>query len=370
MKKSLKDLKVALVTDWLTNLGGAEKVLQSVAEIFPDAPIFTTVVNKSRIGDLALKDIRTSYLQKLHVRKFQLLLPFMPRAIESLDLSEYDLVISFSSSVAKGVLTTSGQTHVCYIHSPMRYLWEPFFDTRFKRVPFFLKPLVGGMLHRLRIWDSVTSSRPDVYIANSKTTYDRVKKYYRRGAEILYPPVDMSNFSLSAEKQDFYVCAGRMVHYKRFDLLVDTFKKMPTKRLVVIGDGSERASLERSAQEFSNIEFKDPVSDYELSCILGAARGLLFPQKEDAGIISLEAFASGTPVIAYRAGGALDVVREGVNGVFFDEQTPKALQNAIEDFEKKTWDPKKIRDSAVGYDVENFKKQFEGILEGAVLFHQ
>ncbi len=391
MKGNLKSLKIALVTDWLTNLGGAEKVLKAVSDIFPEAPIYTTVVNQENVGDLAKKDIRTSWLQKIPIfnKKHQLLLPKLPHAIESLDLSEYDLIISFSSCVAKSVITTPEQTHICYIHSPMRYAWEPEFDDRFKRIPRIFKPLTNRLLRKLRDWDSKTSDRPDLYIANSTTTQGRVRKYYGRDTEVLYPPVEVRDFQLFDEtlentprplihqltggvtsstsrklyKTDYFICVGRMVAYKKFDLLVKTFKKLPEKRLVFVGDGPERKDLQKLAEGGENIEFRGEVPFAELKKTLSHAKALLLPQKEDAGIVQLEAFASGIPVVGYQDGGLCDVLIEGTNGVFFSDQTPESVIQALEKFKKSAWDPVKIRETAQKYDTKKFQQKFMKIME-------
>lgn len=366
MKHNLKNLKVALVTDWLTNLGGGEKVLKAIADVFPDAPIYTTMVNKKKIGDLAKHEIRTSFLQKIPVlnKKHQLLLPLLPMAIESLDLSEFDLILSFSSSVAKSVKKTrENQLHICYIHSPMRYAWEPAFDERFKKIPKFLSPIVDYMLHRLRLWDKETCTRPDLYIANSTTTQSRVQKYYRQDSTVLYPPVEISNFPLSDKKKDYYLGVGRMVPYKKFDLLVETFRQLPNKKLILSGVGSERKHIEQLAQGYPNIEIIGEVSQTELAELYAKAKAFILPQKEDAGIVQLEAIASGTPVIAFKAGGALDIIKERVNGVFFDKQTSESLSQAIEKFEKQEWNQKKIRASILLYDTKTFQKDFVGIVE-------
>ncbi len=367
MNEFFKGKNIALVTDWLTNLGGAEKVVKAISDVFPEAPIYTTVVNYDNIGDFADRDIRPSFLQKTMMinKKFQLLLPWFPRAVESLDLSEFDIVISFSSSVAKGVLTNSDQLHVCYIHSPMRYAWEPFFDDRFKRVPRFLKPLSDKLLHKMRIWDYVSAVRPDVYIANSRTTQGRIKKYYRRDTQVLYPPVKVDDFEVGKEKGDYYLGLGRMVHYKRFDLLVKAFQKDLNKKLVLIGDGSERDDLELMAQEYRNIKFVGEIEDEEVRKYLCNAKALLLPQKEDAGIVQLEAFSAGVPVIAYKAGGILDVLEEGTNGIFFDDQTPESLLDSVERFEGMKWDKKAIRNIAKEYDTKVFQQKFLAAVEAA-----
>ncbi len=356
-------MKIALVTDWLTNLGWWEKVLKAISDIYPNAPIYTTVVNKEKIWDLKNREIRTSFLQKIPIlnKKHQLLLPLLPKAIESLDLSEFDIIISFSSSIAKSVITNTNQIHICYIHSPMRYAWEPFFDKRFKKIPVILKPVVSYLLHKLRLWDKKTSDRPDLYIANSTTTQARVKKYYGLNTEVLYPPVELSNFKIS-NKEDYYLWVWRMVDYKKFDLIVNTFKELKNKKLILIWNGPERKKLEEISKDCKNIKFIGRVSDKELNEYYSKAKAFILPQKEDAGIVQLEAMASGTPVLAYKAWGALDVVKEDVNWVFFVNQSVEDLIWAINKFETLKFDSNKIRESVEKYDIKKFQERFELIV--------
>ena len=409
MNQDLKNLKVALVTDWLTNLGGAEKVVKVISDLFPEAPIYTTVVNRDNIGDLAKRDIRTSWLQHIPVlnKKHQFLLPLLPKAIESLDMSEYDLVISFSSAVAKSVITTPEQTHICYIHTPIRYVWEPDFDDRFRRFPKFTKPAINWLLERIKKWDYETRHRPNFYIANSTTTQARVKKYYGLDTEVLYPPVETKDFSPLLTKQglgevsdqpektdnsspsstspslplsrggiekanDYYLAIGRLVTYKKFDLLVETFKQLPNKKLFIIGSGPEEKSLKTQAQDCANIVFMGQLPFSELKAYLAGAKALLLPQKEDAGIVQLEAFASGIPVIGFKEGGLTDVLMEGVNGVFFEKQEPKSVIEAIKKFENvetgfkpvsSNWNKEKIRVTALPYDTKEFQENFVKIVE-------
>jgi glycosyltransferase involved in cell wall biosynthesis len=358
-------VKIAFVTDWLTNIGGGEKVLKAISDLFPNAPIFTTVTDYKNTPLFQGRNIQTSFLQKIPYfhKKHQILLPFLPLAIESLDVSEYDVVVSFSSSVAKSVLTHPGQKHICYIHSPMRYAWEPFFDKRFHKVPKVFMPLVDSLLYRLRLWDKASCNRPDLYIANSSLTQQRVKKYYQCDSLVLYPPVNKECFYISKKKKDYYLAVGRMVVYKKFDLLIDAFKQMPDKELIVLGDGPEKKTLMQSAQGTKNIQFLSSQNDDELKQLYSEARAFLLPQKEDAGIVQLEAMASGTPVIAFKEGGALDVLQEDINGVFFKEQTPKSLIQAIGVFEKKNWNSDKIRLSIADYDIKKFQNNFMKIIE-------
>ncbi|HPO05688.1 MAG TPA: glycosyltransferase [Candidatus Gracilibacteria bacterium] len=354
-------MKVALVTDWLTVLAGGEKVLKAVADIFPTAPIFTTVTNPAKIGEFNQREIHTSFLQKVPYfhKKHQMWLPLLPYAIESLDLKGYDLVISFSSCVAKSVITHPHQCHICYIHSPMRYVWEPYLDARINLLPKFLHPLTHALYSRLRVWDKSTSSRPDLYIANSLTTQARVRRYYEKDTKILYPPVDLSRFKLADQKADFYLAAGRMVPYKSFDLLIDTFRTLPERQLKIIGDGVDRPRLMKLAKDCPNIEFLGRVSDEVMTDTYSKAKYFLLPQMEDAGITQIEALASGTPVIAFKAGGALDVIQDQENGLFFAEQTVEALAQKIVEADQFTqWDSQKLRDSVARYDVKIFQNNF------------
>jgi glycosyltransferase involved in cell wall biosynthesis len=357
--------KVALVTDWLTNLGGGEKVLEAISDLFPSAPLFTTVVNHKNIGKLSQRKIIPSFLQKIPVLKnhHQFLLPLLPLAIESFDLSSYDLVISFSSSIAKSVLTHPHQIHICYIHSPMRYAWEPFFDKRFSSFPKIFHPAIHLLLHSLRNWDQVSSLRPDLYITNSSTTEKRVQKYYNRDSKILYPPVDISEYPLHTEKKEYYLGLGRMVSYKKFDLLVETFRYFPEKTLVLIGDGPERKRLSKIIEKCPNILLKTSVSHAEKVRLYQEAKAFILPQKEDAGIVQLEACSTGTPVIAFQEGGALDVIQEGINGVFFQEQTKESLIDAVLRFEQMCFQPEKVRESVACYDLKVFQKKFLEMVE-------
>lgn len=371
MKPSLKNLKIALVTDWLTNLGGAEKVVQVISDLFPKAPIYTTVANKDNIGDLAKRDIRTSFLQHIPVlnKKHQFLLPLLPKAIESLDLKEYDLVISFSSAVAKGIITTPQQTHICYIHTPIRYVWEPVFDDRFRRFPKFSKPAINLMLNRIKKWDYETRNRPNLYIANSTTTQARVKKYYDLETKVLYPPVEVKNFipvitnKEQRIKKEYYIAIGRLVTYKKFDLLVESFKHLLDKKLIIIGSGPEEKSLRTQAKGSANIIFLGQLPFDQLKNYLSHAKAFILPQKEDAGIVQLEAFASGVPVVGYKDGGLTDVLQEGVNGMFFEEQTLESVLGVLKKFEEMEWDKEKIRETVLTYDTGRFQENFLGIVE-------
>ncbi len=336
-------MKVAIIHDWLTVSGGAEKVLAEMIACFPQADIFTVVdfLPETFRDFLQGKSVQTTFIQRLpfarkHYRAF---LPLMPFAIEQIDLSGYDLVLSASHAVAKGVLTGPDQLHVSYIYSPMRYAWDlqhQYLETAgLKGVRGWL---ARALLHRMRIWDYVSAARIDHVVASSKYIARRVHKVWRRESELIYPPVDASGFTMSDEKEDFYLTASRFVPYKRIDLIVESFTQMPEKKLVVIGDGPEFKHVQAKAAAFSNIELKGYLPTDELKQYLRRAQAFVFAAEEDFGILPLEAQASGTPVIAFGRGGALETVRgldqADPTGIFFYEQTVDAICAAVKLFEQ------------------------------------
>jgi len=346
--------RVAIIHEWLTTFGGSEKVLAALLALFPDADLFAVVdflPSEDRLKLLG-KRAQTSFVQHLPyaAKRYRSYLPLMPLAIEQFDLSAYDLVISSSHAVAKGVLTGPGQVHVCYCHTPMRYAWD--LQHQYlcesglaKGLKSFLARL---MLHYIRLWDSRTAAGVDLFIANSAYIARRIEKTYRREAVIVHPPVDVEAFPLSFEKEDFYLTASRMVPYKRMDIIVEAFARMPERRLVVIGDGPEMTKLRALGRE--NIVFLGYQEDQVLRDYLQRARGFVFAAEEDFGILPVEAQACGTPVIAYGAGGALETVLPVGNsqgmpatGVFFAEQTPAAVCAAISRFEVLRFDPRSCR---------------------------
>jgi len=371
--KAFPDLRVAIVADWLTNFGGAESVVQSFVNIFPQADIFTTVFHPAEMKTLAHTRVRTSFLQKLPKflrRRHQLLLPFLPSAIESLNLSDYDLVLSSSSFVAKGVLTNPETLHICYCHTPTRYLWDSW-QEYLREFPLprgtnWLKHFLPSFLSRLRKWDRFAAERPDVYLANSQFIAARIKKYYDKEAQVLPPPVDFERFAahIDTPQQKYFLAMGRMTPYKRFDLLIETFRKLPQKTLKIVGDGPDLRRLKKLAGNALNIEFLGFVPDSELPPILAAARAFLFPQIEDAGISLLEAMAAGTPAIALENGGAVDIIEEGVNGIFFPEQKVDALLEAIQHFERLEFSSEKIQDSVRAFRREKFEEGIQKFCEG------
>lgn len=325
-------MKVAIVHYWLVNMRGGEKVVEALGELFPQADIYTHVYDPSAISE-ALKrhTIKTTFIQRLPfaTRHYQSYLPLMPLALEQLDLRGYDLVISSESGPAKGIIVAPETLHVCYCHTPMRYVWDMYHDYLAGTgalARFIIRPLI----HYLRLWDLTTAARVDHFITNSAYVARRVRKHYRREAEVIHPPVDTEAFAPAAECGDFYLMVGQLVRYKRADIAVEAFRRM-NKRLIVIGDGEQLPALERTAAPSVTLLGRQPFSvirDHYARC-----KALIFPGEEDFGIVPVEAMASGRPVIAYGRGGAMETVVEGVTGLFFDQQTPESLIEAVERYE-------------------------------------
>jgi glycosyltransferase involved in cell wall biosynthesis len=370
--------RVAIIHEWLTTYGGSEKVLAALLALFPDADLFAVVDFLSSEDRLKLhgKQAQTSFVQHLPyaAKRYRSYLPLMPLAIEQFDLSAYDLVISSSHAVAKGVLTGPGQVHVCYCHTPMRYAWD--LQHQYLRESGLAKGvksfLARLMLHYIRLWDSRTAAGVDLFIANSAYIARRIEKTYRREAAIVHPPVDVEAFPLCFEKEDFYLTASRMVPYKRIDIIVEAFTRMPERRLVVIGDGPEMTKLRALGRE--NIVFLGYQEDQVLRDHLQRARGFVFAAEEDFGILPVEAQACGTPVIAYGAGGALETVLPVGNfqgmpatGVFFAEQTPAAVCAAISRFEVLRFDPRNCRIWAERFSHSAFAAAISEQLDALVL---
>jgi len=359
----LRKLKIAIVCDWLTNFGGAEKVILALHRLFPSAPIYTPVYNAAKMHGFEDARIITSYLQHfpLAAQKHQLYLPFYPRVFEQYNLDDFDIVISSSHSCAKGIITKPSTMHVCYCHSPMRYAWE---DSINYINDYEINPLIKiaakYSIHKLRLWDRLSAERVDHFIANSKTVQKRIYKYYRKPSSVIHPFVDVGQFPLSRKRQDYFLAAGRLIPYKKFDLIVETFNrlKLPLK---IVGTGVSFNKLRDMAG--SNIEFLGFVNNKELSELYQNAKAFIFPQIEDFGITPLEAMATGCPVIAHNQGGALETVIDNKTGIFFDEQTPESLAAAITRFNKNRFDPEKIRNHASGFDIEVFNSKILEYLE-------
>lgn len=337
-------MRIAIVHDWLTTYTGAERVLEQLLQMYPQADLFS-VCDFLPSSDRAFLSGRvpiTTFIQHLPAARtrYRNYLPLMPLAIEQLDLSGYDMVISSSHAVAKGVLTGPDQLHVSYVHTPIRYAWDLQHQyLRESGLESGLKSwLARYLLHRIRLWDSRTANGVDVFVANSAFVARRIWKTYRRQAEIVYPPVDVDRFTLDESKGDYYVTASRLVPYKRVSLIVEAFASMPGRQLKVIGDGPEYKKIQRIADGHPNIELLGYQSDDKLSECVSKARAFLFAAEEDFGISPVEAQACGTPVIAFGRGGVLETVR-GLDspvptGLFFSEQTVTSVAEAVERFER------------------------------------
>lgn len=356
-------MKIALIHEHLAQDGGAEKVLMVFQELYPDAPTHTLVYNPARANSAFLnKDIRTSFLQKLPfgVKKYQWYLPLMPLAVEQYDLMDYDLVLSSVSAFAKGVITRPDAVHICYCHSPTRYLWT---DTRqyIEALPYnrLFKRLILSRLPSLRVWDRLAADRVDYFIANSKTVQDRIRKYYRRDSTIIYPPVDVDRFTPSDTVEKFFLIGGRLVAYKRYDLAIQAFNRLGLP-LKIFGSGPEEKRLRSMAK--GTIEFLGKVGDLELRKLMSQATAFIHPQEEDFGITAVESMAAGRPVIAYARGGALETVIPNKTGVFFDEQSWEALADAVLRFKPSDYHPQEIRAWAETFSRPRFAEQIRAFV--------
>ncbi|MFH1172898.1 MAG: glycosyltransferase [bacterium] len=353
-------MKVALVHDYLNQDGGAEKVLKVLQAIFPEAPIHTLIYDEEKLGHIFKPDkVRPSYIQTLPWGKtlYKWFLPLMASAIESFDFSGYDLVISSSSAFAKGVITRPGTKHICYCHTPTRYLWS---DTHqyIEELSYnkLIKKIIPYILTRLRLWDRLAAERPDYFLANSQEVQKRIKKYYHRDSDLIHPPVETERFSINSQLGNYYLIGGRLVPYKRYDLAVQAFNKLGIP-LKIFGEGPELAKLKKIAKD--NIKFVGKVNDEQLSRLYAQCLAFIHPQEEDFGITAVEAMASGRPVIAYASGGALETVIDGVTGKFFDEQSWEALADTIIRFKPEEYNPQAIREHARKFDVEVFKRKIQ-----------
>ena len=329
--------KVALVHDWLVGNGGGERVLYDFHQLFPDAPIYTLVYDEQKAPNWTKTcDIRTTYIQKWPGAKshHKLLLSFMPKAWESVDLNEYDLVLSSCSSCCKGVITRPESIHICYCHSPIRYVWDLYFDY-LKSSGFFKQKMMRLIIHKVRMWDYLAAQRPDYFIANSNFVNNRICKYYRRDAATIYPATAGANSDRSCLSRggEYYLVISRFVGYKRIDLAIDACNKLQRK-LIVVGSGGEAEDTLRNSAG-STIEFRRNISDEELKDLYIHARAFLFPGIEDFGLTPIEAMSYGVPVIAYGRGGALETVQDGITGLHFNNQSVDGLVDCMLEFENK-----------------------------------
>jgi glycosyltransferase involved in cell wall biosynthesis len=363
MFSSINNLRIALVHDWLLNIGGAERVLKTLHEIFPPAPVYTLFYDK-KFTDKFIPDadIRPSFLQKTYraMGTHKLLLPLLPTAIESLDLSEYDLVISSSVSFSKGLILKPKTRHICYCYSPMRQVWD--WHAEYKKEPHVVPKLATALMqHFFRIWDRLASTRVDEFVAISENVRQRISKYYGRDSTVIYPPVELDNqftkrYTLNAKR--FFLIVSRLFKHKNIDIAVEAFNKLEWP-LVVIGDGPELNRLKKQAG--SNIKFlgyqsDDTVRDYYVECL-----AFILPQEEDFGITPIEAMSYGKPVLALKRGGALEYMQEGINGEFFEDPTEEVLADGArrlkEGIEAGKYNPEIIKKTTERFSAERFKEE-------------
>ncbi|OKL39620.1 glycosyltransferase family 4 protein [Pontibacter flavimaris] len=362
-------MKIAIVHEWFVEYAGSERVVEQLLQLYPDADLFSVIdfMPEHLRAHMLHKSPTTTFIQKLpfarkHYRNY---LALMPLAIEQLDVSAYDLVISSSHAVAKGVITHAGQVHICYCHSPIRYAWDLYHQ--YLRESGLAKGLKGfiakSILHYIRMWDYTTANRPDAFVANSAYIARRIKKVYNREAAVIYPPVDVESFSLVAAKEDFYLTASRLVPYKKVDLIVETFAKQPDKKLIVIGDGPDFNKIKAKAT--NNIVLMGYQPFDVLKDHMQRAKAFVFAAEEDFGIIPVEAQACGTPVIAFGKGGACETVAHGSTGVLYQEQSIASLSEAISLFERNAadFDPLLIRKNAERFSAGVFKEKVKDFVE-------
>lgn len=363
-------MKVAIVQEWLVTVGGSDKVVKAILDVFPDADIYTLVAKKEVCDELGIpwEKVHTSFIQKmpLGTKKHRAYLPLFPFAIEQFDLRGYDVVISSSHCVAKGILTKADQLHICYCHSPIRYCWDMYneyleeshLDKGFKSW------LVRLMLHPIRQFDAIAGSRVDYYISNSDYVGQRIRKTYRRKATTIHPNIDISNFELCNDKKEYYLASSRLVAYKKIDTIIEAFNQMPDKKLVVIGGGPNLEAYRKLAKDNVTVMGYQPFD--VLKDKMQHAKAFVFAADEDFGMIPIEAQSCGTPVIAYGHGGSLETVNGGKTGLFFNEQTPEAIVEAVNRFEamgSQPFAPADCRQWAEGFSEERFKREIKEFVE-------
>ncbi len=358
-------MKIAIVHDWLVTNAGAEKVLKNILDLYPNADIFSLVDfldKKDRKDIIHNKYIKTSFIQNLPLSKthFRNYLPFFPKAIESLDLSKYDLIISSSWAVSKGVKKTQQQIHICYCHTPIRYAWDLYDEYTFN-IKQPKKFLVEQTLKYIRKWDIKTTNRVDFFIANSNYVKKRIIKTYQRESEVIYPPVNTNKFILNEKKEDFYLTACRLVPYKKVKLIVESFNKMPDKKLIVIGDGEEFKNIKKIAK--GNITLLGYQKFENMIYYMQRAKAFIYAAIEDFGIVPIEAMSCGTPVIALNKGGTAETIKHGITGVHFENQKTESIIEAVKQFENMNFDYKKISELSRYYSEDRFKKEFKKIID-------
>lgn len=360
-------MRVALVHDWSVGYAGSERVVEQMLEVFPQADLYMLLdaIPENQRDFLKGRKIHTSFMQNLPFAKtkHRLYLPIMPYAIEQFDLSKYDVVISSSHAVAKGVITGPNQLHLCMCYSPIRYAWDlqHQYLSESNLTRGLRSTLARAVLHYMRLWDVRTTNGVDTLMAISRFIARRIWKTYRRESVVVYPPVDVEGFAFNATKEDFYLTASRMVPYKRIDLIVEAFTAMPDKRLVVIGEGPEYDKIKSKAGPNVQLLGHQPFS--VMRDHMQRAKAFVFAAEEDFGIAPLEAQACGTPVIAYGRGGATETILDGQTGVLFSEQTLENLKEALTRFEQQRFDPLECRKNAERFSIPRFRQEFKTLVE-------
>ena len=359
-------MRVALVHDYLNQAGGAERVLEQLHKLFPDAPIYTSILDQKVLWPgLRDADIRTSWMQRLPgiLRHHRAYLPFYPTTFERLDLRKYDLVISSSSAFAKAATVRPGACHICYCHAPMRFVWDHARYVERENLGRVAELVLAPVIRALKRWDVRTAGHPDLYVANSSTVARRIATYYGRASEIVFPPVAVERFAPSPAVDDYYLIVSRLVAYKRVDLAVAAFNELG-RPLRIIGDGPDRDALARLARP--NVRFMGWLPDDEVAACYARCRAVVFPGEEDFGISALEANAAGRPVIAYGVGGALDTVIDGETGVLFREQTVTSLRSAVERCDAIAWSPARLCGHAERFNESVFAAGITAVVERAL----
>jgi glycosyltransferase involved in cell wall biosynthesis len=366
-----RPLKVALVHDYLNQYGGAERVLEELHELFPSAPVYTSMYWPEKMSaTIRGLDVRTSFMQRLPLvtRNHQPFLLLYPLAFESFDLNEFDVVISNSSAFCKGVVTAPGTLHICYCLTPMRWVWNYHAYVERERLGTLARMVLPAAISQLRSWDVATAQNVDRFLAISRTVASRINKYYRRDSAVIYPPVNCDAFAQTTSRiDDYYLIVSRLIPYKRIDLAVDAFTRLGLPLKIVGSGGRDLPALRSRAGR--NVEFVGRVSDAELKQLYARCRGFVFPGEEDFGISPLEANASGRPVIAYAGGGALDTVIDGETGVLFPEQQVDSLIEAIRRAENTDWDSDHLRQHARKFDRHVFRQQMRQFVADSVAAH-
>jgi glycosyltransferase involved in cell wall biosynthesis len=361
------NLKVAIVHYWLVGMRGGERVLEALCDLYPQADVYTHVYLPNSVSkSISRHKVTTTFIGHLPfaATMYKKYLPLMPMALEQLDLTGYDLVISSESGPAKGVIAHPDALHLCYCHSPMRYIWNLYHQYR-SEAGATTRLMMPALSHYLRNWDQLSAGRVDAFVANSQNVARRIERYYDRTATVVYPPVDTELFRFDANTPEgnFYLMVGQLVRYKRPDLVVETFNSLK-KRLVVIGGGEMQAELRRLAGPTVEILGAQPVE--VLRNAYARAKALIFPGEEDFGIVPVEAMASGRPVIAFRKGGACETVIDGKTGLFFEEQTVDSLAGAVQTFETLNFDPQVIADHAATFGTARFKAEMRHVIDAAI----